>query len=367
MAITLVDAVQGSGEAAYLGFVKVNEIITKINAIEAAATADQSGAEIKVLLEALADKLSIELGVKETATKKVMTSIERAKLAVIDLSDGIWNQQFNNLLKNGSFESWSAGAAVAPDGWTLAGAGAAIARGTTIIRFGEYSAKINRNGNDCNLYQRCFDIDADTNTYWRGRTVTLGCWVYAMVADRARIRVGDGVASVNSSFHSGGSSWEFLTATITLNAAATRLQAYFFVVTGDTFVYFDGAILVEGTICPTFCQHPNDEHLKAIDYQDATPTNYDYSLLRMECGYLQLAGNAGANVVNLNITFGTAFTKILSCVVSGVKFLGGDNVIWVSDVETTANFRVRAFTVDAANFANTDTGDAMWIAIGVGP
>ena len=78
--IEQVDATQGAGEPLYLGFAKVNEIITKINAIEAGATQDQSGAEIKALLEALIDKLSIA-AVKETDTKKILTATERTSLA----------------------------------------------------------------------------------------------------------------------------------------------------------------------------------------------------------------------------------------------------------------------------------------------
>lgn len=80
MAIEQVDATQGAGEALYLGFAKVNQIITKINAIEEGAAQDQSGAEIKALLEALVDKLSIA-AVKETDTKKIMTATERANIA----------------------------------------------------------------------------------------------------------------------------------------------------------------------------------------------------------------------------------------------------------------------------------------------
>lgn len=180
-----------------------------------------------------------------------------------------WDQQFNNMLKNGSFESWSAGAAAAPDAWTLLGAGASVAREATIIRFGEYSAKVTRGGADCYIYQLLFGIDADTNTYWRGRTVTMGCWVYATVASRARISIHDGVASVFSSYHTGGSSWEFLTVSITLNAAATALYGYCQVYNGDTDGYFDGAILVEGPICPAFAPKPAEE---VAGWMDWVPT-----------------------------------------------------------------------------------------------
>jgi len=46
MPISLVDAPKGAGEKLYLGFAKVNEVIAKINAIEAGATADHVGVAV---------------------------------------------------------------------------------------------------------------------------------------------------------------------------------------------------------------------------------------------------------------------------------------------------------------------------------
>lgn len=49
----------------------------------------------------------------------------------------------NNLLMHyGAMEEWAAGASSAPDGFTLGGAGAAVARESTIIAQGLYSAKV---------------------------------------------------------------------------------------------------------------------------------------------------------------------------------------------------------------------------------
>ena len=49
----------------------------------------------------------------------------------------------NNLLHHyGAMEEWAAGTSSAPDGWTLGGAGAAVARSTTAIRQGLYSASL---------------------------------------------------------------------------------------------------------------------------------------------------------------------------------------------------------------------------------
>lgn len=110
------DAVKGAGEAIYKGFKKYNDAVDIINAIEAklagiesGATGDQTGAEIKALLEALADKLSIETGVKETTDKKIMTATERTKLGALITdpigADGTAGRTLRNvyfLIKNGT-------------------------------------------------------------------------------------------------------------------------------------------------------------------------------------------------------------------------------------------------------------------------
>ncbi len=171
------------------------------------------------------------------------------------------SQSFQNLLQNGNFEFWYAGTAVAPTGWTLAGAGATIAREATIIKTKSYSAKLTRSGADTNIYQTF------TNTYYKGRPVTVGAWVYATVASRARISIYDGVDTTYSSYHSGGSSWEFLTVTRTLSASATEVRAGVLIDTGDTSAYFDGAILVEGSVVPAFTEHPFDKVLNEVRFK----------------------------------------------------------------------------------------------------
>src|SRR5438477_549122 len=79
-----------------------------------------------------------------------------------------------------------------------------------LFKLGAAAAALSRNGADCGLTQ---DV---VLTYpplgdWQGRTVTLGCWVRATVASRAFLRIDDGVGTTDSAFHSGGSTWEYLT------------------------------------------------------------------------------------------------------------------------------------------------------------
>lgn len=139
-----------------------------------------------------------------------------------------------NLLINGSFEIGDP-----PTNWTLVGTGATVSRSKTQVKKGAYSGLLTRVGTDCEIRQLVSDFAP-----YKGKTLTIGCWVYATVASRARIIIDDGVSSGTSGFHSGTPGWEWLTVTYTVNSGATYIRARLLVVTGNTSAYFDNVILV---------------------------------------------------------------------------------------------------------------------------
>lgn len=147
----------------------------------------------------------------------------------------------DNLLKWSYMEDWENGTSSAPTEHTLAGSGATVARESSTVKIGNYSAAVTRSGADATLYH-----DYSGYESYQGRKVTFGCWVYATVASRGRISISDGVGSSNSSYHSGGSDWEFLEVTHDVDESATRIRVELQVNTGNTTVYFDGGILCEG-------------------------------------------------------------------------------------------------------------------------
>ncbi len=144
---------------------------------------------------------------------------------------------YPNLLTNGSFEDGDP-----PDDWVLYGAGASYERSNEQAKYGDYSLKLTRGGADCAGYQAIADF-AD----YQGDTVTLGSWVYATVANRARLYVFDGVDSTASNYHSGVAGWEWLTVTHTVNGAAWLLYPQGQVHNGDTSAYFDGIRMLRGS------------------------------------------------------------------------------------------------------------------------
>ena len=92
-----------------------------------------------------------------------------------------------NLLKNGDFESWGAGASSAPDGYSLVGVGAAVARESTIIKSNEYSVKLTATLN--NESSLNFDSNLPNYTHLKGRDVSIGVWMYCSAVGRMRVRV----------------------------------------------------------------------------------------------------------------------------------------------------------------------------------
>lgn len=173
------------------------------------------------------------------------------------LGDGSVNP--TNLLPNGDFESWSAGASAAADGWTLIpGRTSAIAREASIVKLGAYSAKLTRATTDA-LFGSTILSTSVTLAYIKGRTITFGCWVYATVANRACLSISDGNSQYLSSYHTGDSTWQWLSKTITVDSGALGVTAYCAVNNGDTSAYFDGAICVEGNSAFAFYPKPAED------------------------------------------------------------------------------------------------------------
>jgi len=150
-------------------------------------------------------------------------------------------QTTNNLLYNTEFERWENGTAIAPTGWTLGGVGATIARDAVNQRKGTYCAAVTRAGADTTLAQNIIPFE-----HLKGRQVTAACWVKASVASRAMISINDGVGQNTSIYHTGSGSYELMTVSKKVSAAAAYLVLYLQVVTGNTTAYFDQVIVTEG-------------------------------------------------------------------------------------------------------------------------
>jgi len=177
------------------------------------------------------------------------------------------NQSFQNLLKNGDFESWSAGTAVAPDGWTLEGAGASVARNGTNFKIGTYGVAITYGSVEAGLYLS----DRSVSSFYSGllgKTLTMGAWVKTSTGSQARVYLDDGITASYSSYHTGGGTWEFLTVSHTIAGNAIIVNPRMLISVAGT-AYFDGAILVEGSVVPAFAPRPLYDDGKTLTVDSA--------------------------------------------------------------------------------------------------
>ena len=278
--------------------------------------------------------------------------------AMLRLQSGGGTQAFENLLVNYSMEKWGAGAAVAPDNWTLTGAGATIATNTTGGQFkhGAASAAVTRVGTDCYLNQNVLATAhpavAGGTAYVAGRVYTLGAWVRATVASRARISIHDGVGETLSGYHTGGSTFEYLTVTRTLDASATTLTARLYVDTGNTTAQFDAVTLHEGAQAPSVAVNVVEPFIGARVYNsaniavaDASRTDLTFDTERYD------SGGFHSTVSN---------TERLTAPVSG-KYLiwggfnitaGADYALVLADIRLNAGQTIIAEVVHTPSTAN---------------
>ncbi len=154
-------------------------------------------------------------------------------------------QSFQNLLLNGSFEKGNP-----PSSWSFNDAGTSgnYGRTDTKAKIGSYATNVTSSDAYCYMYQ----ATSGNVTYFQSRTFTFGAWVWASVASKARLALSDGTdITYSSTYHTGGSSWEWMTVTRTDNATAIYLRAWLYVGPTTT-AYFDGAMLNEGVAVSAF-------------------------------------------------------------------------------------------------------------------
>jgi hypothetical protein len=126
--------------------------------------------------------------------------------------------------------------------WGIQGVHANWSRSDEQAKTGSYSVKLQY----LSAYPFIHRYIADYANY-RGRTVTLGCWAYATVANKVSIAINDGIGATASAYHTGSSTWEWLTITKSISASATELQIRLFNLYTDIPCYFDDAIIFEVT------------------------------------------------------------------------------------------------------------------------
>jgi hypothetical protein len=135
----------------------------------------------------------------------------------------------DNVAKNPDLAGWKNGSALAPDHFTLSGAGATVARATG-MGSGPFSARVTYVGAAALLTQDLIptaEWSAQSSLGAEGRKVSLTAKVIASTAAQARVVISDGVTTTLSAFHTGSGLKENLTVTHTISGSATKLSFYF--------------------------------------------------------------------------------------------------------------------------------------------
>lgn len=159
----------------------------------------------------------------------------------------------SNILINGGFEQWHQGTifnsvannVVTADKWIYnnnTGTMNITQEGTTKRTDSVFALKGVQTGISASnfIFQ-----DADNFTEFRGRTLTVSMLVNTSTASAVRIAIADGVTTVNSPFHTGGGTFETLSATLAISASNTRVRILIEVAANNTF-YIDNAMLTIG-------------------------------------------------------------------------------------------------------------------------
>ncbi len=197
----------------------------------------------------------LDVALEEDGTLKTQAGL--ASLAQI----GTLN--YHNLVVNSDLLLWPDGDAAAPYGFTLSGAGAAVARtGTGLgdtqkMPYGDFAAKITYGSATAKLTRTLLSTASFARFGGaKGRKIVVACKALSSVQNAASIVFDDGATTTRGgltgagTFHSGGGAVEWLYAVHTISQSATKLEFYLEVAqTGAA--YFGDVLVCFGDIAPT--------------------------------------------------------------------------------------------------------------------
>lgn len=135
----------------------------------------------------------------------------------------------SNFARDPTLKVWAAGDSAAPTAFTLSGTGASVARcgiglADTNTKVGKYCSKLTAGGGANGYLKQTVSGTSGFHSYLGTIKVIVGCWVKTSTISGARLLIEDGVGTTNSAYHTGGGSFEFLTAVRSIDASATQIK-----------------------------------------------------------------------------------------------------------------------------------------------
>lgn len=247
-----------------------------------------------------------------------------------------------NLCKDPTFLIWAAGDALAPTQYVASGTGHAVARagtglGDTKRKVGAFCAKLTAGGGATAYLMQSLLSTAAYDDFLDGETISMGAWVWCASAGTARLIIDDGAGTTTSDAHTGGSTWEWLTVTHTIDASATKCEFGMSVGAGGV-GYLSGPTVAFGDVPPSRFQ-PCPSVIATLrfgfagDITGLTGTQIDTwlparpGIVRHVQLYAKTAPTGANIIVDVNtLDAGAAFTSMFSTrpqIAAGVTVGGG--------------------------------------------
>jgi hypothetical protein len=188
---------------------------------------------------------------------------------------GFWRSVIQppfNYILNPEFKMMSNGAVSPPCGWThTAQAGQIVTQDSVNTFFGKNAMLFTTPNDNINFNVLAQNMSTSNPRflpidYWRGRTISLGCYVSSTLINKAFVQLFDGVQTISSPFQSSSAgAWDWCVATMTLSSGATDIVARL-VCSPNAAPYntsFAMPTLVEGAWCtrPTPQSHQQRPHV----------------------------------------------------------------------------------------------------------
>lgn len=264
-----------------------------------------------------------------------------------------------NIFRNwGYTEDWSNGNSSPPSDWLMTGTAGSVARETTIVKIGLYSMKITAGSSST----YAAELSSLNWANYSGNTITFGMWVYCGSANKARIYLKDGTQTVNSSYHTGDSTWQFLTVSIQVSLVNTQLIIGAQVAANGIVAYFNAGVAVVGEQIFTYLQainNSNNTDVREVNISPSIKANLStFDLARREGIFISNA-KLGNRDLKISVQlWGSSFAVVrgyydtlVKAVSEGTKdlYLANDRIIKVilagiSQIKYDADFQM--YTVD---------------------
>lgn len=274
---------------------------------------------------------------------------------------------FSNIVPfNADMRMWGDGDSSAPNGYTLSGAGAAIARvgdglGDTWKAYGPFGTKVTYGSATAELVMTILDAAA-MQEFLKGESVGIGATLKSGVANHARLFVDDGVSKQYGDYHAGDNADEWVSSAFDISGAATKLEIGLSVEQAGA-AYIDGLTMGIGNRAPSRFIPPKSGII-TIPIKLGTPSTGDGQdyirlpypwIIRNVYALATTAPSGGVVTIDIERSASAGWASIFS---SEPDILAdGDNTGLAQPDGTYANRCVAGVLTDLSDdLSNTDNG-----------